>query len=52
MKVNCPHDSECVVGPGVPVGGFDDALEVLDKAIDCLVLEVEFESPDYEGETP
>jgi hypothetical protein len=42
INVNCQHDSECQVSTPVPVGGFTDALETLDEAIEILRLEVTY----------
>jgi len=47
INVNCPHDKECQVSTGVPVGGFLDALECLDEAISILRLEVDYDGGSY-----
>ena len=45
ISVNCKHDKECQVSTGTPIGGFLDALECLDEAIEILRLEVSYVSP-------
>lgn len=43
---NCPHDSECEVNAPL-CGGFENVLDVIEEAYDCLQLEEDLEAPSY-----
>lgn len=53
ITCDCPAcGEEITITPNVPVGGFDDALDVVEKAIEDLEWELELENtPDLDGPT-
>lgn len=43
IQVACEHDEECTVSAKNPCGGLSDVLEALEKAYECLELELDLE---------
>jgi len=48
ITMPCPHcQEEFTVTANAPCGGISDALDLIEEAIDCIVLEMQYDQPAY-----